>query len=377
MKFDKHDIRRDQCMLTGSFKKKGYDWWWHSFTGRNVETGEEKPFFIEFFLCNPKLGKEKPILGQLKENKENHIKPSYLMIKAGCWCENKKQLHRFFPWNSVKVKYGAPFEVIADDCYLSENEVKGKIKINNSKKHPEYMCDDGEIEFDLKINKLIPFNVGYGASGFFRAIKAFEMYWHAEGMKSEFEGNITMDGIKYIVSPKTSYGYADKNWGRGFTSPWVWLSSNNMVSNITGKKLENSVFDIGGGRPKIYFLPLNRKLLGAFYYEGSCYEFNFSKFWTHTKTKFSSSETIDKIIWHVRQENKNHVMETEIECYKKDMLLVNYEAPDGTKRHNHLWNGGNGFGNIKLYKKEKRHKLSLIDDIYVKNVGCEYGEYGD
>lgn len=60
--------------------------------------------------------------------------------------------------------------------------------------------------------------------------------------------------------------------GRGFTSPWVWLSSNDLVSNITGKKVENSAFDVGGGRPKIYFMALNRKLLGGFCYEGDCYE---------------------------------------------------------------------------------------------------------
>ena len=28
------------------------------------------------------------------------------------------------------------------------------------------------------------------------------------------------------------------------------------------------VFDIGGGRPKSYFVPLDRRLLGVFYYEG-------------------------------------------------------------------------------------------------------------
>ena len=72
-------------------------------------------------------------------------------------------------------------------------------------------------------------------------------------------------------------------------------------------------------------------------------------------------------------------MVTEIHCLKKDMLFVNYEAPDGKKRHNQLWNGGNGFGNIKLYRKNRKAEngLELIDDIDVKNVGCEYGEYGN
>ena len=111
--FNKHDIARDACQLFGVQAHKGYDWWWHSFTGYDAETGAAKPFFIEFFLCNPALGEEAPVFGQL---------------------------HRFWGWKKIKV-----------------------------------------------------------------------------------------------------------DWGKDFTSPWVWLSSSNLTSELTGKKLTNSVFDIGGG----------------------------------------------------------------------------------------------------------------------------------
>ena len=57
-------------------------------------------------------------------------------------------------------------------------------------------------------------------------------------------------------------------------------------------------------------------------------------------------------------------------CDKEDMLLINYEATNGKKLHNRLWNGGNGKGIIKLY-----HKNRLVDEIYAENIGCEYGEY--
>lgn len=62
--------------------------------------------------------------------------------------------------------------------------------------------------------------------------------------------------------------------------------------------------------------------------------------------------------------------------YKKDMLFVNYEAPDGSKNHNRLWNGGNGTGIIKLYDK-KGEGLELVDEIEATHIGCEYGEYDD
>ena len=82
--------------------------------------------------------------------------------------------------------------------------------------------------------------------------------------------------------------------------------------------------------------------------------------------------------WHVRQENIHAVMETEISCCKKDMLLVNYEAPDGTKKHKRQWNGGNGTGIVRLYRKTGAgHDPELIDEVEATHVGCEYGEYDE
>ncbi len=365
----KKDIKRDEFQLFGGQAKKGYDWWWHSFTAHNKKTGEEKPFYIEFFLINPgKELKKEPVFGQLGKEK-----PSYLMVNVGSWGKNKAQLHRFFAWNDVIINKKAPFSVTAKDCYLDEYRTCGSVKVSEeeAENHPEYMSDSGSMSWDLKIIKQIPFNVGYGASSLFRRLQLFEMFWHAEGMKSFFEGTITYNDEEYIVKAEDSYGYADKNWGKDFTSPWVWLSSNNLTSKLTGKKLNNSVFDIGGGRPKIGFIALNRKLLSSFFYEGKYYEFNFSKFWTNTKTKFDCYETDTQIVWHVEQSTWNNKMITDITCEKEDMLLINYEAPNGKKLHNLLYNGGNGKGVVKLY-----HKGKLVDEIICENVGCEYGEYG-
>ena len=376
--FSKHDISRDECMLRGPLRKQGYDWWWHSMTARNAETGEEKPFYIEYFVCNPDLAEDTPTLGQLPANKAAGKKPSYLMVNVGTWGKaKKKQLHRFFAWKDVKLHYDAPFAVAAADCFCSEYEMRGSVDLSEEEvaAHPEYMCDAGSMSWDLTIDKNITYNVGYGASRFFRRINSFEMYWHAEGIKTYYKGEIILDGVKYIVSPDTCYGYADKNWGTDFTTPWVWLSSCNLTSKLTGKQLMNSAFEIGGGRPKIFGVALDRKLLGGFFYEGKCFEFNFSKFWTLSRTKFEAEETDTEILWSVRQETATSVMETEIRCFKDDMLLINYEAPNGTKRHQRLWNGGNGTGNIKLYKKNLRGKPVLIDEVTATNIGCEYGEY--
>lgn len=216
--------------------------------------------------------------------------------------------------------------------------------------------------------------MGYGAGSLLRALKAFQMYWHAEGMKTVYTGTVTFGGTVYTVRPETCYGYADKNWGRGFTSPWLWLSSCDLTSRITGKRMENSVFDIGGGKPRVFGIPLPRRLLGAFWYEGKEYEFNFTKLFSICRTQFSVEETQDELRWHVVQQNRRAEIQVDVTCPKQDMLHIRYEEPDGSTRLSRLWNGGTGKGRIQLFEKHGGQK-KLIDDLTAEHIGCEYGEY--
>ena len=375
---NKSDITRDEWMLRGPLAKKGYDWWWHSFTAENAETGEEKPFYVEFFTCNPALAEDEPkIVWNLSDAERGNQRPSYLMVNVGFWGEDHGQLHRFFAWKDVTVHRDAPYEISAADCYCSETHTRGSVSVSpeEAAAHPEWMSDAGEMSWDFTIDKKIAFHVGYGACKFFRRLNAFEMFWHAEGIKTKFSGEIILNGVKYLVKPETCNGYSDKNWGGDFTSPWVWLSSNRLYSEKKGDYLHNSVFEIGGGRPKVFGIALNRKLLGSCFYEGTNYDFNFALFWTLSRTKFDCWETEDSIYWHVVQTTSKAKLDTRIICAKKDMLNINYEAPTGLKRHNRLWNGGNGQGVIKLYKRGFGGKETLIDTMLAEGIGCEYGEY--
>ena len=53
-------------------------------------------------------------------------------------------------------------------------------------------------------------------------------------------------------------------------------------------------------------------------------------------------------------------MIADITCEKQDMLLVNYKSPDGAKRHNRLWNGGNG--NVRREDEGKVVRLQSADE---------------
>ncbi|HEX3021300.1 MAG TPA: tocopherol cyclase family protein [Lachnospiraceae bacterium] len=372
---NKSDKTRDYYMLKGPLAREGYDWWWHNFTGYNRETGEAKAFFIEYFVCNPALGGDTPILGQLKENQEKHRLPSYALIKVGAWGKNAKQIHNFYPITSFSCPTNA-LDVKIGNCTLNETHMKGhcSLKEQDTFNHPEYMCDAGDMSWDLDICKRITYNVGYGASKILRRLNAFEMFWHAEGIKTEYCGTVEFDGVNYDIIPERSFGYADKNWGKDFTSPWLWISSCNMRSLVTGKQLDYSALEAGGGRPKVLGYALDRKILIGMYYEGRMYEYNFSKPWLMSKVKFTFHEGKRHNVWRVKACNHESILELVLKCPKDEMLLINYESPRGEKRHNRLWNGGTAYGEIKLYSTKGNH-IQMIDHIEIRNTGCEYGEY--
>lgn len=375
MAADTHDISRDRFMLTGGLAHKGYDWWWHSFTARHATTGEEKAFFIEFFVTNPALGGPEPLFGMAPDGTRDGRQPSYLMVKCGTWGKGAKQLHRFFGWDDVEMG-DVPYWVAADDCVASETDLVGRVCVSpeDAAAHPEWMSDAGEIAFDLHLDKRMTYNVGYGASEPVRKTEAFQMFWHAEGIQCAYEGEVFLDGERYVVNPATCFGYADKNWGSDFTTPWVWLSSCDLTSRISGERLDDSALEIGGGRPKVGPLVLDRKLLGELVYKGKAFEFNFSKLWTGSRTQFSCHETDAHIVWHVEQKTFGARLVTDITCPKDEMLLIRYEAPNGQARHTRLWNGGTGVGRVCLYVRDGLG-WQLVDDIDIAHVGCEYGEY--
>lgn len=356
---------RNGYMLKGKLLKNGYDWWWHSFTAINEKTGEEKPFFIEYFIINPGLSQEKIIGGK---------KPSYAMIKAGTWGKSKCQINNFYDPKDfsadkdiMKVKIG--------NNYATETELKGSVSMSDEKaKEKEYMSDSGYIEWDLKAEKVLSYNLGYGASAFFRTINAFKMYWHVGGMKTLYSGKIIFNGEIYNVIPERSYGYQDKNWGEDYTNPWVWLNCNNFISVINNKKPQKTSLDIGGGKPVVFGIPLERKLLMAFYYDGKLYEYNFSKFWKKSKVNFKCTEDTENIYFKIKGENKKSITEVNFKCSKSTMIFINYENPKGEKNHKRLWNGGYASGTVKFYKKYKGNRI-LIDELMGYMGGCEYGEY--
>jgi tocopherol cyclase len=367
---------RNGYMLQGRMAETDYDWWWHSLVAENKDTGELRPFFIEYYVVNPGLNTPEPVLGQLPENKAGGKRPCYAMIKAGTWGENSSaQLHNFYPVSRFSAQTET-MDVVIGDNTATDTAIVGSVKVTaeEAAAHPEYMSDAGEMSWNLTADKLLSYSLGYGTSEPFSRMNAFQMFWHIQGMLTEYSGTIIYNGQEYIVRPEISAGYQDKNWGSDYTNPWIWFNCNNFKSADTGEKLRYTSLDVGGGLPMVFGLPLGEKVIIAFYYKGELYEFNFSKFWTRTRLELDCGVRADEVYWNVAAWNGEAAIEINFTCPKSHMQLFNYENPQGEKNHTQLWNGGHGSGTVRLYKKRGAGYI-LIDTMQGTLGGCEYGRY--
>jgi hypothetical protein len=358
-------------MLKGRLARRGFDWWWHSLVATDAETGERKPFFIEYYAVNPGLATEEPRLGQSDEAKKAGARPCYAMIKAGTWGADAAQLHGFYPVSAFRASRNGLDASIGDNVVDEERLIGSVTVAPEQAARKEYMCDSGSMSWDLRAEKTIAYSVGYGASRFMRAIGAFSMYWHVGGMRTRYSGTIVWNGRRYLVDPTTSCGYQDKNWGRDFTDEWVWLNCNDFVREGTGEKADASL-DVGGAKPVAFGLKMPRNLLVAFYLDGKMYEFNFSKFWTKPKVGFECGTEGDFVTWSIDAVRGEDKLELRFRCSKKGMLKVNYENPDGMRFHRELWNGGFASGTARLYSRDGGG-WRLVEALEGKFGGCEYG----
>ncbi len=352
---NKFDSNRNANMLRGPLAKKGYMRWWHSFMGVQPDTGDTRTFFVEYFVINPALGADLPILGQHPYYKKRGMKPSYVMIKAGVFPDASgnggKQLHSFYPITSLRAAQN-PFHLEAEDCLLSENRISGFVDVSEEEsEHRSFMTDAGYMKWNLEIHKTIACHTGIVASPFFTAINALESFWHGEGIRTFFRGTVSLDGVVYEVSTDSCYGYADKHWGRNYNKPWLQLTSGRLISERTGKELKHSALAIDGCCPKFFCIPLRRKLMIQLTYTGEDFEFNFARPGTFSRCKWKVKATNKRHIWHINAQNKTSVIKISGSCMKEQMLTLDYETPEGTKSKAPLYAGDAAVGKIEIYRR--------------------------
>lgn len=361
------DLKRNSYMLRGSLARRGYMRWWHSFSGVQENTGVTRTFFIEFFLVNPRLGKDIPILGQHPYYKKRGMKPSYMLVKAGVFpsadSADGKQLHAFYPISSLKAT-GCPLVMQVDDCFYSEDRISGSVEVSPEEAARRcFMTDSGSMEWNLEVHKAVSCHIGIFGGRLMQFFNALDSYWHGEGIRSFFKGSVTLDGETYEITPEDSYGYADKHWGRSFNSPWLQLACSHLTSEKTGRTLRHSALAINGCIPRFFCFPLRRRLMLQLTYTGEDFTF--------TRCKWEAKETNKRIIWHILAQSKTAVIRISGSCTKEQMMFLRYENPDGLLSQFPLWAGSAGIGSIRLYRRAREGK-ELLDTLEMEGALCEY-----
>lgn len=374
---NKSDLSRNAAMLRGSLSKKGYMRWWHSFVGIRPDTGQRLTFFIEYSIMNPELGGSAPILGQHLYSKRHGLKPSYFMIKAGVFPSEdlsipERQLHAFYPISALKAaKY--PLVLQAGNCFYSENHIYGAVEVSKSEaRHRSFMSDAGSMEWDLEVHKAVACHTGFISNAFFTALNALDSFWHGEGIRTFYRGSVTFDGVVYEVSPESSFGYADKHWGKRYNRPWLQLAACCLTSERTGKELKHSALAVDGCCPRFLWFPLKRRFILQLTYAGEDFEFSFARPGSFCRSRFKMKETTKRYIWHITAQNKNALVRISGCCRKEYLMPLKYEEPDGTYPNQPLLGGSAGYGTIQLFRRTDKGNQP-IDTLTFENGFFAYG----
>lgn len=369
--------------LSGGLKKNGVNLWRFVFSATESQTARESIFFIELEMLNPYLSPSDVVLGFLprlkiseedlqnvlagtqsaKEFKtETLMIPSYVVIRAGIFGRNAKQVSEYFPIKDISVS-NRTFEIHSPSCYFDSNSLKGSLSCISSdvENHPEWFCDSGSISWNLRYELDLSSLGGY---------KSSEMNWRIPGIKTVFSGSIEIDGRKFDVIPQKSSGYIDRNWGKTYPEQWFHLSSRNLSSIISGKVYLASCFALQG----VY----ENKISFIANFEGQEYSFSadsgkhsYSSSWSCIQMPETDEE--ERLHWSASVNSGSHVLDVDVFCPAKILSVRTWEMPEGNRKILKILTGGQGNGEIRLYKRHGKN-LELLEHCRISNVLCEYGQ---
>ncbi|MBR5646956.1 MAG: hypothetical protein IKX23_09995 [Treponema sp.] len=380
----KKNLKSGKLGFNGPKKRFGINYWRFYFKGIQNNGGTECMFFIEFEMLNPWLYPSEPQLGfkpriQIKEDdlqyalsgtssayeleSEKIIQPSYVAVRAGRLDSCPKQITAYYPVKNCSFST-RPFEICAGPGIFTENELSGSLSLSEEEcsKHPEYLCNAGEISWNLRYEVVKEFAEGFEDK---------TDKWFPAGIQTQISGLITIDGEDYVVDEKKSNGYMDRFIGKSFPEPWFHISSSNLQSLISGKTLFNSNFVVQGlFEDKLSFI-------GSF--EGSdiilladAPKRKYTSVWNCIESP-EADENGDKTVhWSVSFNSKIWIIDIDITCKVKALYDRKLECPEGKRRILSIIQSGTGIGEIKLYKKIK-NDLEQIEYARITNGICEFG----
>ncbi|MBB5225481.1 hypothetical protein DYE50_03525 [Treponema ruminis] len=374
--------RFDQYILRGKLRQEGFERWRYVFTAMSKLNGRERKFFIELYIVNPAISPKVAVISQKSRlaiseadlqyalagtesashaNDEIDVKPSYVLVKAGIYGEDGKQMNKFYASSQFSyVKNTENFKV--GDCLFSSKGLSGSILVTaqDLRVKPELLCNVGSMDWDLKFERAIENSPLYDRKNYL---------WIPIGLKTLFSGSIHVDNQEFVVLPKSSNGYIDKSWGERLNSPYFHISSSNLTSIISGRQMMNSCFALEG--------EFNGKLCSVVDLEGEKYCVENRKIFKkdviiHDCSQLSDNLEGERVHWSVSIHKGKYVVDIDIYCRGKEMFVRDYEMPQG-KRCLLKVLGGTGKGEIRVYKKVRKN-LELLEHANINDAICEFGQ---
>ena len=177
MASSKKNKRLDQYVLRGNLRHQGFERWRYVFSAISRLTGKERKFFVELYIVNPAISPKVALLSQKSRlaisesdlqyalagtasaahaNDEIDVKPSYVLVKAGSFGDDGKQMNKFIASSQFAlVKNTETFKVA--DCTFSSNSLSGAVQVSvqDLRVKPELLCDAGSMQWDLKFERVI------------------------------------------------------------------------------------------------------------------------------------------------------------------------------------------------------------------------------
>lgn len=370
--------------FTKQKKKNGVNYWRFFFNAIGQNSALEQMFFIEFEMLNPSVSPEEVQLGFKPRIKlsaddlqyalagtesaqtletESIVQPSYCCVRIGTLGENAKKLCLYETVKNIEINT-KPFEIICSNCFFSINKLTGAISVDKkiATDHPEYFSDSGIAAWNISYEIIKDFSKGYSMSG---------NKWFPLGYQTKMSGKIKFNGIDYIISPKNSFGYTDRYWGKSLPEPWLHLSSSDLISKITGKQLFDSSFVIQGTFDGSIAFIGNFEGLEIQYFSSLNGKGN-TAVWDCSQMPDEEDIQNNKLHWTVSINYKNWIIDIDVYSKIRDLCNRNLELPEGNRNIMTMLSGGSGIGEIKLYKKSRK-TIEQIEHAELRKVVCEFG----
>ncbi len=362
--------------------KTGFNCWRFFFVGKNMSTGNERSFFIEYEILNPGLAAAVPVLGfktgaavnpsdlqaalagaETAAASAESVRPSYCVTRIGMMGPGARQLCSYSSPKSIKAGF-RPFEISDGGIRFSTDSISGSIDIteNDVLEHPECLCDSGSAAWNLK------YEIAGGSSEGYRKRAAV---WIPMGIRTEFSGSVSFNGGEYVVTPRTSFGYVSRYSSRTVTDPWFHLSSSHLTSIISGKQLFGSAFAVHGN--------FDGRLSLVSMVDGESIKFTadssrrlYSAVWNCVQVPSASSDDVDRLHWSVSINSRHWIVDVDVFCSLKDLSARKLELPEGGQKVMSMVQSGTGTGEIKMFRRRGKN-LEQIEYARVSKVFCEFG----